>query len=536
MYTLHFLLSHQDVPFRQVVAEAWGLENPEQLAHDPEALTQALLAADFTAMWRALPEAAQEAFLHLLRHGGAMAWEPFLKAYGPLRPMGPLRLARERPHERPASPLEALWYRALVGRGLHSGGQGLEERAYIPLEWQEKARKHLQAALQTPVAFEETKPLGRPAVPEEIEQPRPAAPYLAYDLVTVLAGLRQQRPWAEIQPHLFAAYPEAWLFRFLEAWGLVAEGQPRPEALAQLFRRPFPQFWLAAWQAWLDADFHDIEVMKPWKALDPIPDPPQTPRHWLRRALQRLPVGTWWSWPAFLDAVAQRAPDFARSRSQHRRVWRFLDQGRVLASAEDWMQVDGALLRFLVFGPFHWFGVVETAGRAFRLSPYAPALLQNRAPALPRQRDSVLVRADGRIVVPAMALPVVRYQIARATAWEDRQGMRFVYRLDPDRLRQAQAQGLSVERLLRVLYKAAPGVPKPVRLALERWSQGKVARLETWRVLRLPEPAALHALQRSPLGKDILRVLSEEEVLIRGEQEARFRQVLWEMGYFVENS
>ncbi len=531
MATLAFLLKHQEPVFRRLVAEAWGVPVPEEGAPEPEALAAQLARVDVTAGVRTLPPEAQEALIDLLRRGGQAPWGVFARKWGPLRPIGPARLERERPHERPASALEALWYRAMVGRRLVETEEGLDEVAYVPREW--------LPALLALVARQEAPPLpGRPALDEETEAPRPVSSALLDDLTTVLAGLRQGRDWEAIHPFLFHRYPRAWLMTYLETWGLVDEtGQVQPEAVRTFTTLPEGEALLRAFQVWLEAPFHDVALMSGLEPLAPLPDDPRRPRQWLLEQIRRLPRETWWSLPAFIQAVGRLEPDFAREKPEHLAAWRFRDPDtdQVLTSAHDWETIDAALLYFLLTGPLHWLGLVDVARQAFRRSFWAEDLLAHHAPPLPQATARMQIRSDGVLVVPRDAPRWARYQVARAGEWLPLRGPdAYRYRWTPSSLNRARGQGMTGKQLLRLLERVSLGVPEPLRRALERWEQGQVVRVHRVSLLRLPTVEALEALRRTPAGQDVLEVLTPTLAVIRTGREARILQALWQLGYLGE--
>ncbi len=533
MSTLRFLLQHQDPVFRRLVAEAWGIERPEDWAWDPESLSQELARQDVIAVLETLPEEAVAALRELVRQGGTLPWMSFVRRYGPLRPIGPSRMTEEAPHLRPASPLEALWYRALIGRRLETREEEVEEVVYIPQEW--------LTVLEQVFSDEEVQVWGRPALAEEIAHPRPVTTALVDDLTTLLAGWRQGRSYREMAPFLHENYPSGWVRAFCQAWGLVSLGT-KPIALNLERVRDFlhmeeGEALLLAFHTWVEARFHDVLFVRSWRPVGPLPGDASWPRRWLLKRLQSLPQGTWWSLPGFIDAVRRREPDFAVPDADLLERWRFqeADTHRIFTWYTAWDQVAGALLRFLITGPLHWLGLVDVAHQAFRLSPWFDAFLQNRPPPIEPYQGRLLVRMDGTLVVPRRAPRWVRYQVARAGEWLPR-GPRgeYLYRWTPRSLNRAREQSLKARVLIRLLQEHGHGVPQPLLRGLQRWEEGQVARVETICLLRLPSPQALEELRQSPAGQEILEVLGPALAVIRPGSEDRVLQALWNLGYLGE--
>lgn len=532
MPSLRFLLEHQDVVFRQLVAQAWGLDEAEILARNPEALTQALLNAPLEPVWQALDEESRGALAELARHGTTLPWMPFVQRYGPLRPMGPARMLREAPHQHPVSPLEALWYRGLVGRHLEvTTTSGATAQAFLPQEWHQRLQPLLREVFPHPP--------GRPALPEEIEAPQGVSPALVEDLVTTLAGKRQNASWEQLQQHLDHSYPPAWWNALGQALGLWnREGSLDLEQTAAFLHRSREEALTLVWHAWLEMPQIELELLPGWEPVAPLSGAkPHQARRWLMEQVAALPHETWWSLPAFVNGLARRVFDLPIGPADQVAHWRFRAPGQ--ASPVGWFShvllVVATWLHFTLTGPMHWLGWVEVAGRAFRPSPWLDDALRNRVPRLPQSTQGRLwVRQDGVVMVPVQVPWVVRYQVARAAVWLPREQKEvYPYRWMPQSLAQARATGWTVRGLLATLHRHGQALPRWMRQALVRWEQGHWARVERAWILEVPEPQALEALLRSPAGSAVVRVLSPTVALVRAGTQKRVHQELLRLGYLV---
>jgi hypothetical protein len=103
--------------------------------------------------------------------------------------MGPARRDREKPYLNPISPVEMLWYRALVGRAFFNTPAGPEEFAYLPDDLM-----RLLPAFQG----EPSQPLGRQASPIERALPILASDRILDDACTLLAALRLNISWESL--------------------------------------------------------------------------------------------------------------------------------------------------------------------------------------------------------------------------------------------------------------------------------------------------------------------------------------------------
>ena len=134
MPDLKTLLASYDLAFLRDIAELWGIELK---ASERRSLVLELAAALtsqqlFDEVFTSLPPMAANALTDIGRRGGTMAWQAFERAYGELRPMGPARRKREKPHRFPQNTAEKLWYLGLVGRAALREDHNLSEFAFIP--------------------------------------------------------------------------------------------------------------------------------------------------------------------------------------------------------------------------------------------------------------------------------------------------------------------------------------------------------------------------------------------------------------------
>ncbi|HID83791.1 MAG TPA: hypothetical protein EYP54_01495 [Anaerolineales bacterium] len=530
-------LRSEDLGFQRIVAETWGLplEGPDT-ASAARSLAQRLPQPEvFTSLWQNLPAEARTALMALKAQGGRMLWAHFVRRFGPLREFGPARRDRERPDRHPISTTETLWYRALIGRAFLDTPEGPREFAYLPDEF-------LPLLPDTPTVAE---PPGRPATPQEHAHPLPH-PDLLNALTSLLAAQRLGKGESALFPAERAAFPPGSLTALARAAGLLDEqGAPVPARIKPFLTLGDAEALRRLFHAWRTSPLFDelhllphLEVEGAWER------PYRRPREQVLAWLQALPED-WWSLEAFVQAVRQQAPDFARPAPGDFDSWymRRRSDGQFLRGEAAWDEVDGALLRFLLTGPLHWFGAVDLAApepgqspRAFRRAAHLADLLARpsaspvRHPSAPMQ-----VTSDGRITVPRHAPRWVRYQIARATAWEALDQRGYHYRLTPRALQQARRQGLFAGQVLALLQRHAAHVPPNLVRALARWEEhGTQVEIVEVTVLQVGDPAILQALRRSPARRYLGPLLGPTAVVVPKATLPRLRAALLEMGYLVE--
>src|SRR5258707_9319744 len=91
-----------------------------------------------------------------------------------------------------------------------------------------------------------------------------------------------------------------------------------------------------------------------------------------------VPSDTWWSVDQLINAVKEEEADFQRPNGDYD-SWYIRDAAtnQYLRGFETWDKVDGAVLRFILTGPMHGLGLVDTAenGGACRLTAYGRAFI-----------------------------------------------------------------------------------------------------------------------------------------------------------------
>ncbi len=570
----------------RIVAGLWGVELSAPDAYTGlQRLAPALLDRRLVgAVLAALPEAARQALDDLAQNGGLLPWAAFTRRYGVIREMGPGRRDRERPYLNPASPAEALWYRALAARAFFDSAHGPEEYAYIPadlLELMEAAGAGLRGAF--PARW------GRPASPAERARTLSAGDRLLDHAVTLLAALRigepallEQLPVFHFESGLPLPLPAGVLQQLLAAAGLLDEGGlPHLEHTRAFLEAPRAQALALLARAWLESrDFNELRQL-PGLACegDWQNDPLLARRTVLDWTLNLFPAAgqggrggppagekTFWSLSAFVAAVKQNQPDFQRPAGDYdswyirRREGENGAEGDFLRGFEHWDAIDGALVRYLICGPFYWLGLVELGGpeaadeagaaegrppegraAAFRLSGWARELLkQEGAPrGFPAERESLHAGSNGRLRLPRLAPRAARYQIARFCHWSgkhDGSEEAYRYRLSPSSLERARQAGLRAGHLLALLRRHAPTVPPALARALERWEErGAEARLERVTVLRLSSPDLLTSLRSSHVARFLGDPLGPTAVIVKPGAWEKVLAYLAELGFLAEN-
>jgi hypothetical protein len=554
-------LQGRDIGYYQIVAHLWGVELDAPDARGAAAMLAArLLAGDLVHnIVRMLPERAQNALADLLRNDGRLPWAGFTRRYGALREMGPARRDRERPWESAdASPVEALFYRALIGRAFFQTKNGSEEFAFIPDDLVE---------LLPDVAWVDEPPLGRPASLMEQAQVFRASDVILDDAATLLAALRIGMPEEEVASFLLTGRETAYpltpkiLRQLLFYAGLLdMQGHPQPEPARAFLEASRAQALASLTKAWLHSrELNELRLLPGLAPEGNWSNDPLLARQAILNFLLTVPGAQalddqssermFWSLASFVSAIHQDTPDFQRQAGEYD-TWhlRQVETGEFLRGFENWERVEGALIRFMIGGPLHWLGVLDLAATtlvqpsdpaaltAFRFTIWSMDLLDGIPPAGILEKDELMkVNSQGKLFAPRRLPRAVRYQAARFCTWEDIKDDGYVYRLTPASLSRSRQQGLKLEHLLTLLHRHAQATPPILVRALQRWeAHGAEARLEQVSVLRLRTPELLKEVRASKAGRYLGELLGPTAVIVKPGAADKVLAILAEMGYLGE--
>jgi hypothetical protein len=515
-------------------------------------LVPLLLNADLVAaMVQDLDDAARRALAALIV--GKQPLAQFTRQHGALRRMGAARREREQPWRNAPSPVETLWYRALLGTGFADAGHGPEEFASIPTD----LLPLIPTDALPPLA---SSPPGSPS------QPPPSfrlPPHPVDDVTTILAYLQvhptslregQLPPAARAALTPFLRQPAALEFfiHFIDTLGL-AEGAPLKPVAATA--RPF-----------LEADrYQPIQTLADtwrhaaaWNDLKHLSgltfegtawhNDPASAREAVLNFLAQVPLNTWWSLDSLVAALKERQPDFQRRGGDYE-SWYIRDAatGEYLRGFDHWERVDGALVRWLVENPLAWLGLVEVAttenteknsvAKIFRVTPSGAAFLGQGKWPTSAPPVSILATSDGVLRVPLTASHYVRFQVARIAQWLPLEEDHYAYRLTPASLERGVQRGIALGRILSFLQEATGNdLPATLAGALRRWERaGAEASLAEVVILTLKSDELLDTLRATPALRPYLgERLGPGLVVVRREHTEALRPALAEVGILLD--
>jgi hypothetical protein len=544
MPDLKTLLASYDLAFLRDIAELWGIE-PQAAERRTVVveLSKAMASRQlFEEVFSSLPPKVSDQLINLSGLGGRMPWQAFEHAYGELRPMGPARRKREKPHRFPQNTAEKLWYLGLVGRAALRDNEELGEFAFIPdefLSWLPKSNQEKEdiATLHQLPAWSNARVTALPARSDQVLD----------DICTLFAALRMEL--LDQLPRLSAKEAGYWqiLLSLSRTLNLLDQtGQPNENARVFLEKpRSEALRWLA--QSWAQSlDFDELRLMPQLRCEGNWQHSAITPRRSILDYLGTLPTTAWFKIQDFIDDIYQNEPDFLRSGADYN-TWILSGadpEARLLHGFEHWQDVEGQYIRFLIEELLVSLGMVQVGSltdqsesQVFLVTPWFSKLLRSDSTLeLPEEDQPVLVGGDGKLEMTPLVPRIARYQLSRFAEWSLLRPDRFVFQITPASLQAAAEQGLELKHLRALLRKyGKPGIPPALQKALTRWEiHGLEARVEPLLVLRLAEPELLELLRASKASGCLGEALGSTAVLVKPGCGSRVRAALWELGILTD--
>ncbi len=521
-------LLKQDIGHLRIVAGLWGLEldsTDEDEAR--EELSASLLDPQLVAeLIDSFTPQARDALAALTNAGGRIPWATFVRQFGDIREMGAGKRDRERPHLKPASPAEVLFYRALLARAFFDTDKGPQEFAYIP----DDLFSIIQVGATHESPLQANEPLGRGATPGEKNHIIPADDHILDDATTLLAALRLGR---EITP-------DPKLLSLLHAAGLLKKNIPQAEAVRKFLeasRADALQMLIEAWQS--SDTFNELRLIPGILCEGEWKNHPLVTREFLLNLLDDIPGDKWWSLVPFVRDIKQKFPDFQRPAGDYD-SW-FIKResdGQYLRGFAFWDEVDGALIRFFIIDILRWLGMAELASPSEGKDVTAFRLLSVENLRSKVEDAKLQVTSQGKISVSRFVPRAVRYQVARFCEWDDEKPDEYKYRITPHSLTKAKEQGLKVEHLLALLAKHADaGIPPVLVKALKRWEvNGTEARAETQIVLKVSRPEVLEELRKSKAARFLGVPLGPTTVTVKSGAIQKVMDAITELGLLTEDN
>ncbi len=305
-------LHKQDIGHLRIIAGFWGLELESTDADSAlEELCASLLDLEaVTETIDILPAEARSALNVLVASDGKMEWSIFARKYGEIREMGAGRRDRERPHIKPISTAEFLFYRGFIAKAFFDSGKGAQEFAYIPEDLLELVNELAFHQNENEIK-KASEPLGRPATPIEKAHEIPATDHILDDATTYLAALRLTLESNGLPLDKQDHFPA--LQTLLTTSGIIKNNALQPEAVKKFLEAPRPEALDMLFKAWLNSQtFDELRLIPSLICEGEWKNQPLVTREFLMDLVNSIPQNKWWSLPAFLRAIKEKFPDFQR--------------------------------------------------------------------------------------------------------------------------------------------------------------------------------------------------------------------------------
>ena len=530
---LHTLLKY-DIGHLRIIAGSWGLElETSEVDSASEELCASFLDLEaVTETIEILPADARSTLTALIESNGKMEWAAFARKFGEIREMGEGRRDRERPHLKPISIAENLFYRGILAKAFFDNEKGAQEFAYIP----EDLFEIFDEVTKEERGGKSTEPLGRPATPVEKAFEIPASDRILDDATTLLAALRLGR----------SDRPDLRFTELLTTAGLLKKGAPQAEKVKSFLEASRADALKLLVEAWKSSQtFDELRLIPTILCEGEWMNQPLVTREFLLDLVNSIPQNKWWSIPAFLRAIKEKFPDYQRPAGDYDSWFiKRTSDGQFLRGFAYWDQVDGALIKYFI-QILHWLGIADLASpeegkeaTAFRIHSIA----QGGVPAAEdggRSKEAngkIVVSSNGKINISRYFSRAVRYQISRFCEWDEERSDEYQYHVSARSLTHAKEQGLKAEQLLSLLVKYTNGnVPPALVKALKQWdAHGTEARVEKLLVLRVNRPEILDEMRKSKASKFLGEILSPTAVIIKSGAESKVLAALAELGLLSE--
>ncbi len=550
MRSLLHTLEDQDTGYVRILCELWGFDLPQGSHRSVvEDITLSILNRNtLDELLDSLPDAAKQTLEGIAQAGGRMAFPDLIRDRGELREMGSGKRDREQPWRNPASPVEVLWYRGLIGRAFADTPKGPQEFAYIPTDLLQMLRESLPD-------------YNTPSLSPLTEDPRRV--YLTTsaavdDATTLLAAMRRtpfpsfdlsRKQGLSLERFLLIPRLHNLLLTILQE-SLIIEGPPwtpNPETTRAFIGASRSRAIRDLLLTWKDSViWNDLAVLPHIVCnTDVWPNDARLSRQGVLDLLQPLKPGGWWDLNDFVEQIRQTYPAFQRPGGDFDSWYLQNQSGIFLHGIENWNMVDGALIRYIITGPLHWLGAVDLGQDAppaskpsFRLTSVSALLFDPKAPVHVEEPDkAIVIHSDGRIIVPRGVNGAVRYQIARFSHWVSVENENYEYRLTPSTLQRAREQGLSHQHIRTVLETTCDSLlPRPVDMALSRWAErGTEAHIKQYWVLRVHSPDVLEMLRsKKSTNRYLKEILSPTTAIVQSPDWPKLQAAAARLGLLID--
>ena len=522
------------------IGSFWGLDTTNlDSSAMIEALHQAMQDAELAAeVIESLPPNAKEAWCSLAGSQQKITWAQFSRQFGEVREFGAAKREREEPEKHPISAAEMLWYRGLIGRAFMNVPPEPREFVFIPDELLKIIKPHKKSS---PIILIDP-------VPERNIQRTLAADGRVIDHMTDWLACKRMKH--KIPASAWQIWPEgeSFLTNIAAENGLIDEkGLTDPETLPIFFRQTRSEILLQWINSWVHSGkINDLKALPGLVFDGNWQNDPQRPRIFLLENLQIYQVGAWYSLSALLEAIKTSQPDFQRAGGDYDSWFIHRAEGETyLRGFEHWDEVDGALIKYLLYGPLHWLGLIDLGfgdkknqAHFFRLTPLIKAYSSGKTSYSSDPKEMpVKVSPDLSFSIPLFASRTLRYQIGRFCEVSAITEKGTSYQITPASLQIAVEGGLKPSQLIQLLEKQnKTPLPKSLLLMVDQWEKhGLEVKIEHLILLKAMRPQIMELIQNNPrTARFIIEKITPTLAVINPAGVKIIQQALIEQGLLAE--
>ena len=525
----------------EMIAEAWGvLDDIDPSKNTKKQLANILRSQTlFNEIIQTLPTNSQAALRTIYHAGGKTPAAQFMRQYGEIREMGAGARGKERPDRNPSSSAEILYYKGLIALSFFKAKNGAMEFIYIPDEFIDFLNQIIDQEITTTAPQHISE--------KDIKQTISASDEILDQICAFLAASRGDVPADEVAKYIPQSM-HAFLNDFLHSQGVIDEQAVISDTakLKELLLEERDTAFSKVCFAWMaDKTLNELRLLPNLLFEGKWTNDPKTTRENILKITAKLPADTWFRFSDVIEWIHYSQPDFQRSGGEYD-LWFIKDLAadKFINGFENWQQVEGRLLEYLLTCPLFWMGLIDLGCEdknrpptAFKKSKWAKALLEKHDLKYSTQETSeYVVRTNGEILVPKTIQREIRYQIARFCIWENSQANHYRYKLSSTAIERAAAQNISINQVKTIIEKyGKKPIPKNILAAIENWNKDQPQiSIKPHVMIRVDSEKIMEKIIASAANQYITERLNPTTAIVASNQIRQLEDTLVKMGIFPE--
>lgn len=530
-------LQKQDLGMLNIIAEFWGLDfHAPDVRKGRDILAELMLNKNLaTELFESLSTEEKEAIQLLVENDLRYSWKQFKEIFGDFRDVGSAKRDREQTFLNPISTTEKLFYQGWIHTAFFDIENNPKEMVYLPDDFVE---------LIPIKKSQSNEMIARPAKPDERKVVNLSNENLIDDVCTLLAKLRMNPNDEELElVSEFLSTDLTYLREFLISIGFLDKDNQVDTTLVRkhLESSRLDEFRQIA-KSWIESKtFNDLLFVPELVFEGEWENHPLISRQTVINRLKNSQPDTWWNIQTFISSFKKDEPEFLRQSNDYDNWYIRLEKHEeYLQGFENWNQIEGRYLNYLITGPLHWFGIVDLGSRdknvetlSFRLSQFSKHLFDEQENIQETEESDQVFITDKLILdIPKTCKRTIRYHLSRFCELDRIVRENFRYRITVESLQKARDFGLEVDQLIKLLQKHSAGrLSKNVIQAIKRWEEkGVEATISPHLILRVHDPEILKELKASKASRFLGDSLSSTSVIVNPGAWEKVQEALGEIG------